>query len=506
MAIKLVKQDGSPVTYLGKEVFSFDYSGVVKEVDINRRILTMIGTDETRDRDGDIIRLSGWNLDNYKKNPVFLWAHNYGSVPLARAEKVIKRKEPPRMEFQLQFPTKGIYPFADMILELYLEKIINTSSVGFIPSKWNPIEEDNKEGNNRVSYGREYISQELLELSGCAVPSNPNAVQNALKGRSFGFKEDDLLKYLTGASLIPRPDKEDDVMGELEKSADTEIVDETTIQVQVAESLDKPEGTDDTESPMVEEVPPIPVEEKADDPPTEEIEKMMDMCGSNSLPTNLDSSWDGKAATARMRELCGGPDKDKMDWEKYGKGFVMRNGSDKESFGSYKLPFADVKDGKLTAIWGGVMRAMNAVHGARGDMNMSDADKMKAHNFLAGYYKKFDKPVPEMSYIFDVEELMVDLSEEIRRIKEELIINSQTFESMAGQIKGIQDSLAKALEEIQRRPSREDSSSSQILQEAFNQGRIREESPPIEKFSKESVDGLKIALIELGKVLKKAHI
>lgn len=236
MATKLVGQDGSPVKYQGQDVYSCDYAGVVKGVDMEKRQMIMTGTDETRDRDGDIIRLSGWKLDNYKKNPVFLWAHNYGSVPIARADKVTKKKEPARMDFHLQFPTKGIYPFADMILELYEGRFINTSSVGFIPSKWEPIPEDEKGSGPDNPYGRVYISQELLELSGCAVPSNPNALQNALKGKNFGFKQDDLLKYLTGGTLIPRPENEDDVLAELDKS-ETEIVDETVVQVQVLSDL-----------------------------------------------------------------------------------------------------------------------------------------------------------------------------------------------------------------------------------------------------------------------------
>jgi len=239
MAKLLLDPDGSSIKYEGKEIYSCDYMGSIKAVDIEKRKLVMVGTDESVDRDGDIIRLSGWRMENYRKNPVFLWAHNYGSVPLARAERVIKRQNPSRMEFQLVFPTKTIYPFADMILELYGEKIINTSSVGFIPSKWESHSDEEKEKN---PYGRVYTSQELLELSGCAVPSNPNALQNALKGKNFGFKQDELLGYLSGATLIPRPENEDDVLDEIEKS-ETEIVDETTIQVQVTEQLEVEEGS-----------------------------------------------------------------------------------------------------------------------------------------------------------------------------------------------------------------------------------------------------------------------
>lgn len=244
MAKQLFNSDGSPVKYQDKDVFGADFVGVVKDVNLERRTMVMTGTDETKDRDGDIIRLSGWDLDNYRKNPVFLWAHSYGSVPLAAAEKVVRKREPARMDFYLRYPTLGIYPFSDMILNLYSEKIINASSVGFIPNKWNPMPPD-EEGN--ASFGREFIKQELLELSGCAVPSNPNALQNALKGKSYSkeFGKGDLVKFLMGDLSIPNPEKADDVL-EFIDSCKTEIEDETTaFQIQVPKEFEIEKDTTD---------------------------------------------------------------------------------------------------------------------------------------------------------------------------------------------------------------------------------------------------------------------
>ena len=48
------------------------------------RILSFVGTTATRDRMGDEIAVSGWDLKHYKKNPVFLWAHNYSELPIGR--------------------------------------------------------------------------------------------------------------------------------------------------------------------------------------------------------------------------------------------------------------------------------------------------------------------------------------------------------------------------------------------------------------------------------------
>jgi hypothetical protein len=239
MAQKLELIDGSIMVCNGKEVYEAVLSGVVKQVDIKNRKMSMIGTDESVDRDGDIIQMSGWKLENYKKNPVFLWAHNYGSVPLARAEKIVKKQDPKVMQFDLKFPSKDLHPFADMILELYNEQMINASSVGFIPMKWEditPPDEDKGKmtKGQRRTWGRKYTDQELLELSGCAVPANPNALQNALKGKSFmNMPFAEIQKWLQGKAVPPRPKYEDDILGEL-GLGEAEFVDEgKSVQVQV---------------------------------------------------------------------------------------------------------------------------------------------------------------------------------------------------------------------------------------------------------------------------------
>ena len=66
---------------------------IIKGVDLEKRTLHMIATDETKDRDGDVIKVKGWDFDNYRKNPVFLWAHNYGSVPLAAAITISRKNQ-----------------------------------------------------------------------------------------------------------------------------------------------------------------------------------------------------------------------------------------------------------------------------------------------------------------------------------------------------------------------------------------------------------------------------
>jgi len=49
----------------------------VEKVADKKRVLRFKGSDATKDRDNDIITTQGWDLTNYKKNPVFLLSHNY---------------------------------------------------------------------------------------------------------------------------------------------------------------------------------------------------------------------------------------------------------------------------------------------------------------------------------------------------------------------------------------------------------------------------------------------
>jgi len=201
MAYTIFTTDGSELKHNGDTVLASDVmDAVIKGVDLEKRELHLIGSTESMDRDGDIVSAAGVDLENFSKNPVFLWAHDHRGVPLAAASKVIRRKSPARIEFVERFPTKvGVYPFADMILELYADKIIRAASVGFIPKLWEDIAPeppptpgtvqpgmDNapiNPGMPDMSWrrGRKFTKVELLELSGVPIPSNPEAVVAALQ-------------------------------------------------------------------------------------------------------------------------------------------------------------------------------------------------------------------------------------------------------------------------------------------------------------------------------------
>ncbi len=117
-------------------------------------------------------------------------------------------------------------------------------------------------------------------------------------------------------------------------------------------------------------------------------------------------SWDADTAKSRMRKLAGGPDKEDISFSKYGEGFAFIDKTNEDNFAGYKLPFADVDEDNLKAVWRGVATAMAALLGARGGVDIPTADRRKVYNFLVGYYKKFEKEPPEFRNFESVKQVI----------------------------------------------------------------------------------------------------
>lgn len=77
---------------------------------------------------------------------------------------------------------------------------------------------------------------------------------------------------------------------------------------------------------------------------------------SRNLPLDEESDWDGAAAEASIFEKAGF-DGDSPDTTFARKGFLVYDSADPGKKGSYKLPFAKVVDGRLTAVAAGIRAA-----------------------------------------------------------------------------------------------------------------------------------------------------
>lgn len=126
-----------------------------------------VATDDSVDRDGERIDASGWDFNNFLKNPVLLWAHNYREEPLGKVVSLVR--DGSRILFRAQFAV-GISETAKRIFEFYKEGVLNSFSVGFIPREWKD------ERGNDGEVVRTFTKTELLEISAVPVPANPNAL------------------------------------------------------------------------------------------------------------------------------------------------------------------------------------------------------------------------------------------------------------------------------------------------------------------------------------------
>jgi len=181
----------------------------LRSIDEKNRILTLVASTEAVDRYGDIIRVKGWKLANYMKNPVFLWGHRSSDPPIGRSVRVWTETNPPALVHDIQFATKDVYPFADTIYKLYKGKFLNATSVGFMPLS-EPTPAYDEEGN--LTGGQEFTNQELLELSAVSIPANPEALGRALDSERLNAILAELFE-------VPRDEKVERFLRDLDEGA-----------------------------------------------------------------------------------------------------------------------------------------------------------------------------------------------------------------------------------------------------------------------------------------------
>jgi HK97 family phage prohead protease len=146
--------------------------------DDKRELLFTISTDSV-DRSGDKINQDGWQLDNYRKNPVVLWAHDYSKPPIGTSDKVwIEGGKLKSITRFVPADNPAIGRFADGIYQLYKQGFMSATSVGFMPKKWAWVDDKDRK------YGIDFEEMELLEYSAVPVPANAEAL---IEARGLGL-------------------------------------------------------------------------------------------------------------------------------------------------------------------------------------------------------------------------------------------------------------------------------------------------------------------------------
>ena len=132
----------------------------------------VISTDDV-DRHGDVISVKGWRLESYRRNPVFLWAHDYTQPAIGRAVDVWTEEH--GLLASIDFASTE---FAREVAALYRGGYQTGVSVGFKPLLY----EMRRDTSTGEVVGINFMEQELLEISAAPVPANRNALRKALDG------------------------------------------------------------------------------------------------------------------------------------------------------------------------------------------------------------------------------------------------------------------------------------------------------------------------------------
>ena len=159
----------------------------------DERTMDVVASTEAVDSHGTIVR-SDWRLKRYEANPVVLYSHDSGELPIGRAENV--RVDGGKLRARIHFATEDANPKAEQIRKLMQQRILRGISVRFWP-----------EGVAAVTHeGREVFAlskNELLEISVTPVPSNPEALADMRARAVASATKEARVAITTDPSLIP---------------------------------------------------------------------------------------------------------------------------------------------------------------------------------------------------------------------------------------------------------------------------------------------------------------
>lgn len=156
----------------------------VESFDDEKRIIRFIFSTSTVDRKGDTINNKGWKVDDFNKNPVFLWQHDIKEQPLGIIHELEIDKTGNlvgNVEFWKSDRDPSLWSDfdkkSDSIYEQYKKGFLKGASVRFKPLNFRP--------STANKNGIDYTSQYLLEISAVSIPDNADALSAKIEEKTI---------------------------------------------------------------------------------------------------------------------------------------------------------------------------------------------------------------------------------------------------------------------------------------------------------------------------------
>lgn len=298
----------------------------------NGRLISYVFSDPSVARDDHVIAANAWDLSNFLRNPVFLWAHDSDSPPIGRVVDIGTLGG--QLRGTVEYVERDIYPFADTIFQLTKAGYINATSTSWLPIEYRFSTDKARPG------GIDFSKVDLLEISQVPVPALPTALVTA---RARGIDTGPIFEWAE------------------------RMLDASTLAV-----LPR------TELELLRKEARMPTGRH------KRAETANWTCGAaRDLSIDDKTAWDGAAAAARMLDAA--TDGDTIDAAKAARGFLLYDAANPDLRTSYKEPFADLVDGKLVAVAGGLAAAASRLPDLDGP---SDDVKAEARKVLDAYEAK----------------------------------------------------------------------------------------------------------------------
>lgn len=311
------------------------------------RLIRYVFSDDSVGRDDHVIEPGAWDLGNFLRNPVFLWAHDQSSPPIGRVVEIEERGR--QLVGSVEYLDRDVSEFADSIFRMTKGGFLNATSTSWLPIDYKRTTDKNRPG------GIDFSRVELLEISQVPVPALPTALATARAsgidtGPVFAWAE--RLLDTQGQAILPR--------AELEALRREARMPRSSNRIPQPELVEGRAASD------------------------------WKCAAARDLEINHTANWDGEAAATRILDAA--TKSGAIDATEARRGFLLYDSSIDGERGAYKEPFADIIDGKLTAVASGLRAAATRLPDVKG---ASDEAKAEARKVLDHYEAQMTKEADE---------------------------------------------------------------------------------------------------------------
>ena len=186
-----------------------------KKINLEEGIIPFVLTSKTVDRDSEVMLPDGGDIEQFVKNPVFLWAHDMWSPSIGKVLPETIKANSKKMVADVKFDLDD--PFAAMVFNKYVNGYLNAGSIRFRPI------ETSKDPVLPKQKGDTILKWTLLEFSAVPVPANPEALAQVRKGLDMNNEKakkwDEVLKdFYDNDDLDHTPDGYIDMLNKAEEN------------------------------------------------------------------------------------------------------------------------------------------------------------------------------------------------------------------------------------------------------------------------------------------------